>query len=490
MKNSKIIDVLRTFSKEELRNFGKMVEAPFFTKRKKVRALFDVLAGYYPDFDSPHLTDEKVYAKIFPGQKYNITVLRKLSSELYKLSEEYLIRIGLEKNFFLKSIFLLQEQTERKLEKNFFREYEKLREEIDKKKYGETVYHFANFLLSDTLISFHLANEQQRLICDEVVKISEFLICYSLIRLCGLYHDKFVNEKAFKLEYENAAVDIFFESFDFKKYVTELKRSNNPYYPIIAMNYYIYMSLKYHDDESNFANMKKFVYDNLKKEVSQAHVMNFRNLRSACELYIHLGKQNYRTELFSLYEFMLKNIYDKKQNLPMPIAEYTGITNLGIDLKKFSMVEKFLDKYKTRIVDESREDVYNLNKATLEFYKGKYDSSLDYLNRIHFDTFVKDFYITKANINNLRLMNYFELSATESFYSLADSYKHFLKDNKVLSPRLYKSNKLFLENTERLFKYRLAGKNDDISMLEKKITAGENFRNRAWLIEKCKEQEV
>jgi hypothetical protein len=484
MIDSKIVEVLKTLSKDEMKDLGKMTESSYFVQRKKVAELFKELSKFYPDFNNPSLSDEKVYSRIFPGEKYNEQVLRKLSSELYKLTEELFIRINLQKNYFLEGIFLMDEQSGRGLNKNFIRTSQKLSERIDKKEYGETAFYFAKFLLSDSLINFHIGVEKQHVITREVIEMAEHLITFALIRIVSSHHDKFVNEKAFKLNFGVSEPDIFLDNFNFKNYIETLKKIDSPHFKVMAMRYYLYMALKDYNEHSNYYNLKNFVFEIIKVH-DIINVNELRKLRSVCELYIHLGKSEFKEELFSLYDYMLKNIYDKITDMKLPIAEYNSITTLGMDLKKYSTVKKILSKYKDRILDNSRDDAFNLNMATLEFHKGKYESSLDYLNKIKFDSFVKDWYLPKANINNLRLMNYFELNETEPFFSLVDSYKHFLKDNKILSPRLYNTNKQFLDSIEKVYKLRLKNKTDDLAILKQKLSAGENFRNKNWLLKKC-----
>src|SRR5690606_32537245 len=259
MKDSKVVEVLKTLSKDELKDLGKMTESTYFVQRRKVADLFNVLSEFHPEYDSRLLTEEYIYKKIFPGEKYNEQVLRKLSSELYKLTEELFIRVNCHKNFFLEDTFLMSEQAERGLNKNFLRTSQKLADRIEKKEYGETAYYFAKFLLSDSLVQFHVANEQQRIITDEVIRLSEYLITYALMRMGSLHHDKFVNEKAFRLDFGESEPDIFFDNFNFKNYIETLKKVDSPHYKVMAMKYYLYKALKDHSDQSNYFNLKDFV---------------------------------------------------------------------------------------------------------------------------------------------------------------------------------------------------------------------------------------
>jgi hypothetical protein len=52
MEKSKVIDIFRTFSPDELKRFRDFVHSPFHNKNKNVIRLFEILKKYYPDFES------------------------------------------------------------------------------------------------------------------------------------------------------------------------------------------------------------------------------------------------------------------------------------------------------------------------------------------------------------------------------------------------------------------------------------------------------
>ena len=67
MENFKIIQVLRSFNRKDVKRFGEFVASPYFNKNKSVKKLFDVFEKYHPDFDNRNFTLENVYKKVFQG---------------------------------------------------------------------------------------------------------------------------------------------------------------------------------------------------------------------------------------------------------------------------------------------------------------------------------------------------------------------------------------------------------------------------------------
>jgi hypothetical protein len=56
MRDSKLINLLKTFSEDEIKSFRKFVASPFFNSVKNYINLLKVLEKFYPGFDDPKLT--------------------------------------------------------------------------------------------------------------------------------------------------------------------------------------------------------------------------------------------------------------------------------------------------------------------------------------------------------------------------------------------------------------------------------------------------
>ena len=90
MKDFRLIKILRTFSKVEMKSFGKFVNSPFFNTSKATMQLLQALKKYYPAFSGVGLTREKLFAEVYGERKYSSVLLNKLASNLIKLSLEFI----------------------------------------------------------------------------------------------------------------------------------------------------------------------------------------------------------------------------------------------------------------------------------------------------------------------------------------------------------------------------------------------------------------
>ena len=107
MQRSKLISLLKTLSKNEIRWFKDYIYSPYFNKEKVLMKLADHLAKYHPEYDDEGINKEKVFAFLYPGKKYNDALMRNMISDLLKLANGFLLTLSLKRNEFFLIIILL-----------------------------------------------------------------------------------------------------------------------------------------------------------------------------------------------------------------------------------------------------------------------------------------------------------------------------------------------------------------------------------------------
>lgn len=97
MQKSKLITLLKTFSKEEMKNFDKFISSPYFSRGRNLKPLYNVLKKYHPSFDSPHFTEEKIFNKLYPKKKFDGKKSLHTLETLFIFRTERSCSIGIEK---------------------------------------------------------------------------------------------------------------------------------------------------------------------------------------------------------------------------------------------------------------------------------------------------------------------------------------------------------------------------------------------------------
>jgi hypothetical protein len=88
----KLIEILKTFDKAELKKFRRFISSDYFNTNESVSRLFKLIAAFYPEFDvqDQKLSSEALFKKIYGTRKYDEKTYRYLLSSLYALLEKYL----------------------------------------------------------------------------------------------------------------------------------------------------------------------------------------------------------------------------------------------------------------------------------------------------------------------------------------------------------------------------------------------------------------
>ena len=91
MNDSKLIQILKTFSVNEIKDFEKFIASPYFSTGRNVEGLYSILKPYHPEFDSSKLDKKTVFKKLFPCDKYSEMKFKNVTTALTRLAEQFLV---------------------------------------------------------------------------------------------------------------------------------------------------------------------------------------------------------------------------------------------------------------------------------------------------------------------------------------------------------------------------------------------------------------
>nr|MBP9096964.1 hypothetical protein [Ignavibacteria bacterium] len=114
--NEKIISILKTFTKSEIKEFKKFVASPYFSPGRDLSKYFEVIIKYHPDFE---ISKEKFLKNYFgkPDDKdgKQSKILRTLNSDFSKLLEDYLAADSMKNMKFYYNYLLIEGYSHRGL---------------------------------------------------------------------------------------------------------------------------------------------------------------------------------------------------------------------------------------------------------------------------------------------------------------------------------------------------------------------------------------
>jgi hypothetical protein len=476
MKNSRIIELLKTFSEKEISSLDDFISSKYFNKNEKVTQLFAILKKHYPEFEGSEIEKQNAFVKIFGRKKYEDEKMRTLISVLMKIVKKFLIQVELEKRQHDASLLLLSQLRVRDQQNLLEYEHEKANSHIEKSFHKERDYFYYKYLNDLEFFYGHptgIKNIQEE---DEMVNGIASNLVHSVFFEAMEINYQMLTRKI-KMGYEPKY--IFLEDIKHK-----IESNAFADVPLIPMKYYAFMSIKHRENQEYFETCQKLYLENYDKisEFEQASI--HLSLINNCMLGISDGEEKFFEKSVELYKFALENnLYFKANKYILPFLFHNIVKN-ALYIGDVKWVFNFIFEYKNRISPEYRKDIVNLSYSKYYFETKDFDSALKHLNKVSSQhATLKMEYL----IHSLKI--FYELDYIENVYSAISSIRHFLKTSSHI-PSFFRNQMNFLiKYVNKLLKMRHQPDKNELGYLRKEIVSIKNFGliNRKWILEKIDE---
>jgi hypothetical protein len=469
MTNSKLIQLLSTFSKDEFRSFGKFVSSPFFHKDKAVIKLYSFLKGYYPEFSAERLSKESLFKDMYPSKSYSDSHMKYLMSELFRLGKEFLVYTNYNKDSFGREIRLLNELNSRNVSGIFESRLGKLESSIEKFTVRNEEYFHSMYKLKELVSDFY--SYKDRLSSKrEPGKVIENIINSFLLSLLDTYY-----------ELSNDA-EMFSKKIDLEllNYVTELMMKYDSIIDPVVHIYYNILMLSLRNEEIYYSKLIDLKREYMNKLDDNGKHRIFEALGNYCIKQYQQGQISYYREAFNIFndEIIHGVRFSRKE---FSEIFFTNKVEIASKIHEFKWAYDFIEKYQQRLNHYHREDIVYFSYAIVEFESKNFTASLEYLAKVNLNH-----PLLRFRIRNYTLLNYYELYYTEQAFSLIDTYRHMLtKDSKIEESRKERYI-AFLSLYTKLLEIKSGNKKIDRGFLEKEICLKSVFM-KAWLLEKASE---
>lgn len=179
-------------------------------------------------------------------------------------------------------------------------------------------------------------------------------------------------------------------------------------------------------------------------------------------------------------------IEKSEKELEIEMTLYGRIVNVGLNLKEYNWVYKFIEKYHDYLPPVFKSEIYNLSKAKYFLAVKEYDMSLSHLHKLRF----KDeqyYYLSKLILIKI----YYELGDFESLRFIIINLNKFLRLKKSIYSRHLSEIKDFIKYVLELLKLHNSltyEKKKNLILLKKELeNINMMYYNTEWLLEKLKE---
>ncbi|MCB0720957.1 MAG: hypothetical protein KDC42_01530 [Ignavibacteriae bacterium] len=483
MENSKVIQILRTFSPKEINEFEKFVASPYFSTGRNADGLFNILKNYYPAFDSPELDRELVFKKLFPGEKFNQKKFVNVASALVQLAEQFIVYERFKKDSFEVDLTLSKEYFYRENFKLFYSTISALQKKTDKLPFNRERTFKDKEVISRYEYSYYLKFYQYDKAIPLMGKTAEYSTLYFIIMFIKSLCYKLKAQDLLKSSIENPLVEVVFDGLDLEKIMESLRKRNYEYIWLLELYYYTYRFHSDYDDvDSYYMARKGFNQHKEKYSRFEKHFI-LEDFLSFCIKRTSMGDSSFTREKFEVCKQIKdENALTVDDNMTYELIKFRNTFYAALKAKEFDWLEEFIKDCVPMLLPQHRKSMKNFSLSRLEFERGNFEDALTFASKIKYDMF-----IYKLDVKNLLLLIYYELELFDQAESMIDTFKHFIKNNKDYSKEFLARFKDFIDVYTSLFKARSTGKIKDVDLLLKKTEDINALPFRTWFLTKIKE---
>ncbi|MBS1519084.1 MAG: hypothetical protein JSS91_13440 [Bacteroidetes bacterium] len=455
-----------------MKEFEKFVYSPFHNNRSEVVRYFEILKKYYPDFTIKELTKEFIFSRLYPTSEYRDDVMRRLSSNLLKLGEEFAAYTNFRNDKYRYEKSILDFFRSKGADKFFLRQYEKIKSQIEEQTFRDTEYYYRSGELDELFRTFMMKYDPnyRKVSFKTQIDLQWKYVLSSMMRLYGFAeYEKYFHNKNYELKFKDVLLNLAEDSGFLNSKTVEI----------------YYLLLKLYEGSQTGGDIRKLIetIDDLsecfeKSELFQfyIHLFNYINI---CKL---KSDKDFSSEEFEIARKMSENDL-LLHNGKIDPGWFRGIFSKAVNAEELEFAGEFIEKFKNVVDGAESESVVNHVYANLEIQKKNYESALKYLEKAAY-LHLND----KWSVKNMYLTIYYELNDYEGFINTSDSIKHLIKESGQWSDNMIIPIRNFLNISARLLRKKLG--EEEISLDEiKHRTLNSNVRARKWLLKKIEELE-
>lgn len=454
MKNSKAVQLFRTFDGFEWRSFGLYLEGnsphlmPAFEYMRKAAD-----AGFGGD----SLERRKMFKALYPGEPFKYQQLSTLLSQLLKNAEDWLTSRHLQSEAGLWESAKAEAMLRRQLPKHYRQCARRARKETIKTAESPSLY-YQKYRL-EHLAELDFVNKNERRADPSLQEASDALDYYFALQKLQYICIMIERQRLIPVQYQYHFLEPVLKLLGDK----ELEEM-----PLLQLYYHLYCMLA----ENQYARFRDLYYAKLQMVSLEERKRLLYFAINYCIGRIRQGKREFAQELLGFYQFGIsqKILFEEKQISPWT---YKNIVKLGLNLGRFDWVERFVRDYSEFLSAEEKEDALHYNLAELYFFRGRYEAALQHLVKVEF-TDIHYNMGAKALLAKI----YYESGETEALVSLLNAFRVFLRRNRSVAPEVKEPYANFIN----LLSKAVRQLPDTYPKLRKEAEANPLINNRDWLI--------
>lgn len=471
MFSEKLLSVLQTLSKVERNRFRKYLLSPYLNDQPDLLPLFDICDKGLREDSFAQLAQQQVWQKLYPNKPYNDTHLRRLASDLNQLALRFLSDEARRQNPLAEALDLQRLLEKPELKKHLATVERNIGRLLDETPGQSTAFYLAQFNLHNNIVNKTSKHLSVSGYADILSSADFYLECFYLTQKLELYIGWLLFQGS-RVSEKNLELPIgFWEHLENERFGSV---------PLLIVYRHVVNCLHAPEIETHFKNL----LEGLESQSEQLTKSDLRKCyfiaQNYCALKINQGKREYYREMFEIFKRIIQQgILLEEGALSEGI--FKNIVTAGLGVGEFEWTEKFIEDHTQYLTSGTRENARTFNLAYLFFHQRRFTEVLRLLQNVEYNDVV---YALGSKI--ILIQTYYELKETLAMESLVDSFRIYIRRNKVMSKNLKREYINYLGFVKKLTIIDTLDKKA-ITNFREKILSSTSPTYKKWLLEKIDE---
>jgi len=458
-------EIYHSFTKKELKTLDKYISTSQWRNSETIVKCHECLSHFTSKNKLESLDKEQIFAYVYSGEKYSDTKLRFTFNRLMIAIREHIILTEFESNNIFTQKVWMDHLTEKKLKKNIQYNLE------TESNFTNSDYKFLFNFFKSQESNFNAYNYNQD------IKF-RFNTIISVMKNAEIFSDLiFIKNYCALISLTNVYQSIPF-NLPLEKF-NEIKTKN---WDRELPEFDVYLSLidlLIEKDLKSYKKYKEKLFNNFDIWEDDEKVNLLVYLLNYSTFQINRGNTSFIDELYNLFIYFEDNkIFTIKSYINN--TRINNVIHIYLRKKAFEKAENFISKYVVLLEDDLVESCRHFNLARIKFENKFYKDSLRELLQVDFG---RDAFYS-LNSKYLLLKNYYELKESDALESLCNSFKEYIRKNKVISESHKTSSLNFIKMVNKIY----GATKSKAKELEIEISQSTQIAEKNWLIEKIKEK--
>lgn len=463
-RSYKLLEILDTFDRKEIRQLRKILRSPFFVLREDLKRLFEFLVKHQKKGKTPPKL-AAIFAKTYPEETFNAVKIRGTMSDLLERVEEFLL-INYHRQDQLKARLLLtQIYRTRKLKKSYETNIKKTEQLLYKNTHRNGHYYeqVLDFYMEKMQFQIN-TNRTDHLFFQEISENNDILF---LIRKLQNACAQLTHQSVYKMNTDFGLLNYFLDQIETQPQYMKI--------PAISIFYYCYRFIK-DTDLNYFQKFKTALFANRHHFTNEDLQAPYRLAINFCIRKLNESELFFAREGLTFYQEGISEGILLENNL-IPRFSFNNMVAMALKLQEYNWVEDFITNASVKLAPRFRQQTVSFNFARLEFARKDYDKAL-----IHLQTAENEDLVNVLISKMLIIKIYFEQDAIESLQSSLDSFEQYIRRREVSD--YHRTNFLkVIRYTRKIITLPSYAK-EEKAMLVEKIKTETVLSEQNWLLEK------